>query len=298
MRILLDSRDLIDVVEHGRPFRDDSLGKYLRSSSHEIVLSFTNVRELSSPLSSEVPFLAIRPLLQSLEAMPHTYLQETTIVGREIQAAVDAFNANTEYQGFSPYVPRWDHTLIAIPGQRSQAGEDWVNFRLDEIVYYINRTRPDVFAPPQHHLPALQAQLDRDRAALRSGKAPAREHFVHSIKRHAGRHRVKLPDKREDEFAVWVYANPERCPGLRLNHEVYRSLMANYADVPETADFSDLAHIFAIPYVDIATLDRRMRDYCGRASRKISRLGGLTNYAARVQPDLSRIVVQYPPPTP
>jgi hypothetical protein len=295
MRILLDSRDLINFVEHGRPIAAGEFAKYLRSGNHEIVLSFTNIRELSGPLAAGVPFLEIRPLLQSLEAMPHAYLQEVTIVGREIQAAVDAFNKNTEYQSFSPYVPRWDHTLIPIPGQRSQAAEDWVNFRLDEIVYDINLTRPDVFAPPQHHLPALQEQLERDRIALRSGQAAPKKHFADSIKKHARTHRVTLPNGRENEFTAWAYRNPDRCPGLRLNHEVYRALMANYGDIPETSDFSDLAHIFAIPYVDMATLDRRMKHYCEIASRNLSRLGAGTNWSGRVQLDVIGVIQECAP---
>jgi len=225
--------------------------------------------------------------------MPHIYLKEVGIIGSEIQSAVEAFNSGTEYQSFSPYVTRWDNTLVAFPGQHRPAAEDWVNFRLDEIVYLINRARPDVFAPPEHHLPALRAQLESDREALRSGEAPARQHFIRSIKKHAATHRINLPNGRDD-FAAWVYANPNRCPGLRLNHEVYRALIANYGDTPETADFSDLAHIYAIPYVDVATLDRRMRHYCGSAARKMLRLGAMDNYVTRVNHDIASIMQHYP----
>jgi len=293
MRILLDSRDLINLVEHGRPTTIQQFDAYLRGGNHEIVLTFTNVRELASPLASGVEFLQVRGLLQSLEQMPHTYLKEITIVAIEIQAAVEAFNSGAEYQGCSPYVTRWDHTLMTLPGQQGSAADNWVNFRLDEIVYYINRVRPDVFAPPDHHLGNLRALLQNDRAALRAGQAPARQHFVSSIKRHAATHRVSLPNGREDEFAEWVYANPDRCPGLRLNHETYRALMANYMDIPETADFSDLAHIFALPYVEAATLDGRMRHYCGVASREILRFGGSTNYADRVYRDVADFIQRH-----
>src|SRR5882724_6321297 len=130
MRILLDSRDLINLVEHGRP-TTQVFDRYLRLGNHQSVLSFTNVRELSSPLAAGVPFLQLRPLLQSLEAMPHIYLKEVGIIGSEIQSAVEAFNSGTEYQSFSPYVTRWDNTLVAFPGQHRPAAEDWVNFRLD-----------------------------------------------------------------------------------------------------------------------------------------------------------------------
>jgi hypothetical protein len=293
MRILLDARDLINLFEHERPATVRAFDTYLRACEHQIVLSSTNVRELSSPLSAGVQFLQLRPILQSLEQPPHLYIKEVTIVALEIQAAVNAFNQGTQFESPSPYVPRWDYTLLSFPGRSRPAVENWIDFRLDEIIYHIHRTRPDVFAPPRQHLPALEALFEKDRAAFRAGKAPARQHFVRSIKNHAATHRINLPNGREDEFAVWVYANPNRCPGLRLNHEVYRALVANYADTPEVADFSDLAHVFAIPYVDVATLDRRMRHYCRSGARKMVRFGSANNYEDHVEPDVTSIMRRY-----
>ena len=287
MQIFLDSRDLIDLVEHRRPTTPSDFGDYLRAGNHSIVLSFTNVRELVRPLAKGTEFLQVRPLLQSLERMPHTYVKEVTIVAVEIQSAVDSFNAGTEYQPCSPFVSRWDRTLMTLPGGRVSIADRLVGLRLDEIVYYMYRVDPQLFAPPGRYLPALQALLEEDRSLLRKGQAPARKHFVRSIRKHAASHHVSLPNGREDEFGEWVYRNPDRCPGLRLNHEVYRALTANYTDVPETADFSDLAHVFAIPYVDAATLDNRMRNYCRIASRKIVRMGGTINYGDRLRRNIT-----------
>lgn len=294
MRILLDSRDLINVVERGRPITALDFDTYLRAGNHQIVLTFTNVRELASPLAGGVEFLQIRPLLQALEQMPHTYLKEAMILAAEIQSAVNALNGGTEYECCSPYVTRWDYTLGTGPGQQRSPVENWVGLRLDQIVYFINRARPDVFAPPEHHLPQLQEQLENDRERLRAGQAPARQHFISSIKKHAASHGIRLPNGREDEFAEWIYANPNRCPGLRLNHETYRALMANYADVPETADFSDLAHVSAVPYVDAATMDRRMRHYCAVASRNTLGVGAANDYADRLYQDVAALMQAHP----
>jgi hypothetical protein len=290
MRILLDSRDLINLVEHDRPIAAQDFDAYLRQGGHQIVLSFTNVRELSSPLAMGAEFMRIRPMLQCLERMPHSCMKEVTIVATEIQSAVNAFNAKMEYQDCSPYVSRWDHVLSTPPELHEPAADSWINFRLDEIIYYINRISPGVFAPPNHHLPALREQFQNDRAALRAGQAPARQHFGRAIKKHAATHRVLLPAEREDEFAEWVYRNPERCPGLRLTHETLRAILANYADVPEAADFSDLAHIYAVPYADAVTMDRRMRHYCSVASRKMVKFGSRINYADRVYEDVASLM--------
>lgn len=292
--MLLDSRDLIDLVEHGRPITAQHFDAYLRSGTHEIVLSFTNVRELSSPLATGAEFVRIRPLLQCLERFPHVCMKEVTIVATEIHAAVSAFNAGTEYQNCSPYVSRWDHTLSTPPGHVGSATDNWIDFRLHEIVYWINRTNPKAFSPPSQHLPALREQFRMDRAALRAGQAPARQHFIGAIKRHAATHRVSLPSSREDEFAKWVYQNPDRCPGLRLAHETLRAILTNYADIPETGDFSDLAHVYALPYVGVATMDRRMRHYCSVASRKIARFGSQVNYADRLYEDITTVMRRNP----
>ena len=295
MRILLDSRDLINLLEHGRPVGVQKFEAYLRAADHQVVLTFTNVRELAGPLARGAEFMRLRPTLQSLDGLPHVCLKEATIVAIEIQRGVDAFNRGTEYEGCSPYVPRWDYILMALPGGQQSATENWLNFPLDEMIYYINRTRPDVFAPPaDHHLERLQMQLQKDRELLRAGQAPARQHFIRSVKNHAATNRISLPKGREDEFAEWVYARADRCPGLRLNHEMYRTLMANYTDIPEAADFSDLAHVFAIPYVDAVTLDNRMRHYCTIASRKMMKFGAAYNHAGRLYEDVVALIQRNP----
>jgi hypothetical protein len=282
VRILLDSRDLIDLVEHGRPVNIRDFDIFLRNGSHQLVLSFTCVRELASPLAAGTEFMQIRPLLQSVERLPLTYIKETTIAALEIESAVDAFVAGTEYQSCLPFVTRWDRTLVMQPGEDRSDVDNWVNLRLDEIIYLMHKVNLRLFAPPEHYLAALKFQFERDRELLAHGRTPARQHFISSTRKHAASHGVRLPEGREDEFAEWVYRNPDRCPGLRLNHEVYRALMANYTDVPEIADFSDFAHIFTVPYLDAVTLDRRMRHYTGVASRKVTRFRATQNYRVRL----------------
>ena len=70
--------------------------------------------------------------------------------------------------------------------------------------------------------------------------------------------------------------------------------MANYGDVPETSDFSDLAHVFALPYVDAATFDRRMRHYCEIASKKLLRIGCLVDFRNHIYADLNSLIQRNP----
>jgi hypothetical protein len=169
-----------------------------------------------------------------------------------------------------------------------------VGLRLDDLVYDVFRHQPGVFTPPNQHLPRLIGQLAGDRDALRAGKAPARQHFIRAVKKNAATHSVQLPQGREDELAEWIYANPARCPGLRLNHETYRQLMSNYKDVPEVGDFSDLAHVSAVPYVEAATLDNRMREYCSRAAKRLVRVGLTVDYQERLYRNLAAIMERNP----
>jgi hypothetical protein len=213
-------------------------------------------------------------------------MKEVGIVGIELQAAVNAFNTETEFVNPSPYVDRWDRTLSPLPGNRRSTTDFLINVSLDNLVFWTYAGNRTIFEPPRKHLPQLRKIMEDDRTLLRSGKLPAKQHFIGSVKKHAATHRVALPEGREDEFALWIYRDSNRCPGFRLNHEMFRSLTGNYHDIPEASDFTDLALTFALPYVDAATLDRRLRDYCQRACRKLSKLNIAHNYRERVYDDV------------
>jgi hypothetical protein len=294
MRILPDARDLINLTEHGRPVGTEEFCHYLEAHQHQIVLSFTNIRELAGPLARRGDFLQVRRWLQALEAMPHLYLQEATIIGREIESGVHSFNSGIEYQPIDIYATRWDRTLMMPPGQQRAEYDQFVGLRLDNIVYDMFRSRPQIFAPPEEHLPRLVHQFEQDRERTRLRAVSPHGHFINAFRRHAQSFEIQLPAGREEELARWVYANPIRCPGTRLHHETYRQLMANEADVPEVGDFSDLAHIFSIPYVEAATLDNRMRAYCAQASHRLSRLPVGVDYRDRLYRGLAELIERNP----
>jgi hypothetical protein len=180
VRILLDSRDLINVTQNGRGTTVPELDAYLRAGNHQLVLCFSTVRELCGPIGAGRSFLEVRPLLQSLETLPVVYLREVSILGCELEAAVNAFIGGTEYRDPNPYVRRWDHTLTAGPGERRPQENNVVGLRLDDLVFLIKVTRPDIFSPPQQHLPTLQTIIANDRIRLRAGQAPAKRHFISS----------------------------------------------------------------------------------------------------------------------
>jgi hypothetical protein len=82
-------------MERSQSIPAAQMQEYLRDRDHEIVLSFTNVRELVSTVNVNDDFMRIRPWLQALELMPHVYIQEVMIGKQEIESAVTAFNGAT-----------------------------------------------------------------------------------------------------------------------------------------------------------------------------------------------------------
>jgi len=139
MRILLDSRDLINLLERDRPITAAAYAEFLRTHGHLNVLSATNVREFASPLATGREFMEIRGFLQALDAFPHECIKEAAIPGDELASAVRCFERGIEYEPAGVFVRRWDFTLLLPPGQVRGATDNWIGLRLDEIVHMINR---------------------------------------------------------------------------------------------------------------------------------------------------------------
>jgi hypothetical protein len=289
MRILLDSRDLIEVTEHQNLVTTQAFNSFLRDNHHELVLCASTVREISSPLAHGASFVdVIRPILQTIETLPILYLREVDLFGVEIQAAVNAFENDSVYEPPNPYVRTYPDTLAGPP---LAGGLPLVALRLDTVIYemYRSRYRDRIFGTRDQELAAYRRVMIQERELHRNGQYRARLHFANVLPRLAATHRARLPADAA-EFIDYVYADAGRCPGFRLYHEVFRSLTRNLNDNPESGDFVDLALISTIPYVDAVTLDRRIRTYVEQASRKMLKVNAAVNYRDRVYEDVSDLM--------
>lgn len=289
MRILLDSKDLIDIVEHGRPVKLEDFRNYLHDHDSSLVLTFNNVRELAAPLAQGIDALHVRDLLQRLETLPLSYLGEANIPADEVKGAVRAFNSGTEYNPINPWVSRWDET---IPGPRPAVGKMLI-LRLDEIVLDIARVDASVFSGYSFYKDALRQQFENDRRIPAAARVPERN-FPKVVERLIEHHRIEKPNGPLDDFAAWIYKDPSRCPGFRLGYEVFHELLKNVRDEPEASDIPDISHINASPYADAATLDRRMHGYCSQVSRKLQKVQSGIDYANRIFPDLKSLLLAKP----
>ncbi len=144
MKILLDGKDLINLAEHSKPVPLEEFHQTLESKGHQIVLSYTNVRELAAPIAITEEVLKVRRLLNAVESLPAIYIREGFIIDDEIRAAATAFEAGAEYSPINPFVRRWDYTFH----HGESPARLYINYGLFEIVHSISR---------RHH--ALERQM-------------------------------------------------------------------------------------------------------------------------------------------
>jgi hypothetical protein len=273
VRIYLDSKDLINVVEHANPLSLAELSERLNTHTAKLVLSFSSVTELVAPLAYNGDTLKVRQWLNDLETVTPHYLAESSIQVSELRSAIDAYNTKTEYTAIDPYVRRFDFTL------RSVAKPDIVNYRLSDIVLDIWRHQHDWFEIPIRYARSLRAILGADRQIPNSRRrAKLGAHFGNVISRYMAQGGIAIPEDLS-RIASWVYDLPRRCPGLRLSYEVFHQLAFDPLDAVKDSDLLDIAQMLVIPYVDAMTVDRRMFHYFKGAARKLKQGDRSIRYA-------------------
>jgi hypothetical protein len=275
MRILIDAKDLINVVEHGTPVSASDFDSFLRKHNVSLALTHTNVCEFVAPISKSWDFLSIRPFLQQIEALPVCYLREPSIPAEEILAALDGFIKGREPTAIDPYVPRWDYTFNLIgPAPAAK----FVGYRFDEIVYDLFREYPAAFEGYASKTPLLRRQFAEDRKLSAKIRRDLVTNFVESLRRYQKQWNLNYRGVDVDGFGRWIYENPARCPGLRLTYDMRHEILANPGDIPLDSDIPDVAHVFAIPYAEAATIDRRMMHYFQTITKRLQKINPAIEY--------------------
>jgi hypothetical protein len=207
-------------------------------------------------------------------------LREGGIISAELRAALEAFNSGGEYVSVNPYVRRWDETLY---GSGTSDFRLIVNTRLDEFVEIIFKRGPESLKNlKQKWGPRLRDQFAAERRMPRSVRSDLRQNFVAAMRQHLTYHSIPHPPEALDRIGAWIYEDPLRCPGLRLQWETRRQFINDLNAVPDDNMFLDFAYVVAIPYVDAVTMDGQMREYCRRAARLLNQLSHGTDYSCRV----------------
>ncbi len=264
MLVYFDAKDLIGVFEHGKPYNADRFERVFRDGKHQLVLSFSNIREVSAPLLSRNATTNVMRLLNRIEELPVRFICEGTLPRDELKAALTAFSTRREYQGVFPFVDRYDETFALKP----LLSRLYLHHSIAETVFTVWTENAQALRQPLLHAELLRNLFAADRA-LKNSKSVA-YNFVDAVDRHLAQWRLLPPADGLRTFARWIYSKPSRCPSLRLKYEVYHAILRNLGDIPKDSDISDFAHLGCTPYIDLITLDLRMYAYTHQV---ISKLG-------------------------
>jgi hypothetical protein len=258
MKVYLDAKDLINILQVGVPCTANQLTRHLIEHDHQLAVSYDSIVEISAPLLSPSSQTKVMRLLNDLARMPIAYLH-ADIRGLELREALDAFSLGREYHNILPFVKRFDETfdLSAEPASRR-----FMNYSLPEIVW-------DLYAQNGlHGLGQYSKLMKKYVAADRGVKAlpSLKGHFAKVIERNLRDDGLSYPGMSIKEFSNWVYDTPSRCPSIRLSYEVWYQIVKNKSDRLEDSDMEDYQHLICLPYVDFMTLDRRMHRYVSQAA--------------------------------
>ena len=255
IKIYLDSKDLIDLFEKSYPCSPDKFEYELNIYDAEIVLSSTNIEELSAPLSHSKENANIMSKLNRIEKMPIRFISESKISILEINEAVNAFNEEREYLQINPFVSRFDETLSVNGLPPTKA---YINYGLAETVFDLWQAGFD-FKGLKDCAPKFRRLFEIERSIV--NEPNRNEEFIQVVDRTLKHRKIETPPQGLKSFAEWIYKEPERCPSLRIGYEVYHNMVKDRRSIPEDSTMDDLCYANYIPYVNFISFDRRMYHY-------------------------------------
>lgn len=258
MKIFLDAKDLIGILQNARPCTADKLNQTLQRGNHQLVLSFEVVYEISAPLAHPAAKTNVMSLLNALEELPIVFMHPA-VDCLELQEGLAAFSAGREWMPIHPFVRRFDETVD--PNARP-ATAIFINYPLAQTVWDLHGY--GALKGLETYAPKMKALFKSDRGL----KTPPtlKAHFPTVIERQLKSCKIASTGVSLKSLADWVFINPNRCPSLRLGFEVWHQLIKNKTDRLEDSDMEDYQHVLCVPYVDLMTLDRRMRNYVSQAA--------------------------------
>lgn len=262
MKVFLDSKDLIDILQDDNPCSVDQLEDTLVRGRHQLAVSCYTVTEISVPLAHSSLKTNVMALLNRLERMPIAFIH-AGVDALELKEALDAFSSQREYREIHPFVGRFDDALVLDARPRNRI---FINCSLAETVW-------DLYS--HGSLQGLESYAKRMREIVtrdRSLKKPPtlKTHFTKVIQRNLKLHNLSRSHVSLPDFANWIYENPNRCPAIRLGYEVWHKIVRNKTDALEDSDMEDYQHLTCLPYAHLMTLDRRMHGYVSQASASMS----------------------------
>lgn len=264
MHIYLDSKDHITLTEKWEPGETDRFEEKLRGESAQLVFSMYNIVECCRPLLQAGSQTNVMRTLNRLEKMPHVYINEANIQPLELREATEAFLERRECRPIYPFVRRFDYVVSAF---EEPITRNFLRFSLTEIVFELWNEAPDIFESSDKWSKKFKSLLHSDRKL--SNYRQRKQNFSNTIRRNLDLYNIRFPVRKIRELSRWIWNEPSRCPAVRLGYEVYHKILRNITDTGQGSDIPDLAHVGCVPYVDVATLDNRVRGYIEQVDRSI-----------------------------
>jgi hypothetical protein len=283
VRILLDAKDLINVVERSKPVKLEELDAWLRTRGSSVVYSLCNVRGLAGPIGIDpVHIPRIKTYLDELEELPHCYIS-AYIDLMELRSAVRCFKADTEYRPIDPYVLRFDQVF---PPFADAARE---TYQFSDVVHDLWRACPHIFEPQPkaHKLQALAMATDRQKPRIKGSalaKSPSDPIYETLVSK------LSVTPEQATEIVKWVSTKPSRCPGLWLIRAVGAAMSQDRSYRARKDDIFDMAEMITIPYAEAATVDRTTLHYFSVASRSLKQFGAAGAHIPKVFRNLAELM--------
>jgi hypothetical protein len=261
MKLYLDTRDLINILQRAIPCTVHCFENILRRGNHNLTISLHTVTELSVPILKATSRTNVMSLLNRLETLPITFVR-SDIDYLELETALNSYSSKLEYGTIHAFVNRFDQT-VDFHAQPSTANV--LNYSMAETVW-------DLYS--HGALEGLESYVTKMRQLMQADrrlkKPPAlRANFGKMIERVLVKYKLSWSGIILSDFANWIYENPNRCPAIRLGYEVWHKIVKNKTDALEDSDMEDYQHLICLPYVDFMTLDRRMHSYVSQASASL-----------------------------
>jgi hypothetical protein len=279
-RIYLDSKDLISLAEKKTKEFSDEFKETLKKNSATLIYSMHNIMECSAPYVMGGKESTAMRTLNFLEDVPHKYIAEAKIHLLELKEAISAYSENREYQSIEvPFVPRFDYTVSAF---QEPPTANYIKYGLSQIIYELANEDKSLFEGYGVIAQKIKQSLKKDRDL--SNYKNHKKNFSNSLTKDLKLYNVAFPVDEIEDLAEWIYQDINRCPGYRLSYEVYHKLLRNLGDAGEDSDIPDFAHISCTPYMNIITLDNRMRGYVEQVDKSIG-----SNYQLKVKKNLAEV---------
>lgn len=275
MRIYLDTSQIINLIERGTAgISPADFRAFLIAGNHTIVCSFVVICELSNILWSPKSNVVVTRTLNTFEEFPLEWIDLVRLHNLEVSRALRCFKAGRPYEPVVPFVGRFVDTIENAPREINL----YLNYRLSEAVFDLwGSGQFDYRSQNASHVAAFRKLMAQERDLLEKMKNPQaarRELFLRKIAERIVNYRLYSPEDKNDQqlfrgVAETIYGDPSWCPCFHISFEIFHQIVNNIGDQLDDGDLNDLIHLWALPYMDVLTTDRRIAGYVQQVSTRL-----------------------------